>query len=174
MVMVSICCLSLDARCFLAILFVTKIAVSSTLICNQKSKSKSKKTPVTACTTIPRTIEKLRVKKGMVLTMKPAEQTGWVIVDAGRMTRAQISEVTIARAVMLLETTRNILVDLDMLSSCSKKAPLKKLTLPKRDPGSVICASNANNTTLTVIKIRRPLKTNLNRFSCSSWLNWTG
>ena len=120
---------------------------------------------------LPRTIEKFRVRNGIVLTMNPAEQTGSVIVDAGRMTRTQISEVTIVRAVMPLEKTRKILVDFVILSSCSKKAPVIKSTLRKRDPGSVVCANNANNTTFTVIRIRRLFKTNLNRFSCSSWLN---
>ena len=48
-----------------------------------------------------RTMEKLRVKKGMLLTMNPGEHTGWIIVvDAGLTMRAQISAVTIARAVM--------------------------------------------------------------------------
>ena len=171
MVMVSICCCSLDATWFLAILFVSKMAVSSAQICNQMSKSKSKKKPVTACTTIPRTMEKFRVRNGIVLTMNPGEQMGWLIVDAGPMTRTQISEVTIVRAVMPLEKTRKILVDFVILSSCSKKAPVIKSTLRKRDPGSVVCANNANNTTFTVIRIRRLFKTNLNRFSCSSWLN---
>ena len=91
-----------------------------------------------------------------------------MIVDAGRMTRTQISEVTIARAVMLLEKTRNIRVDFAILSSCSKS------TLPKRDPGSVMCANNANNTTFTVIRTRRLFKTNLNRFSWSSWMKCSG
>ena len=84
--------------------------------------------------------------------MKPTEQTGWMIVEAGRMTRAQISEVTIAKAARLLEKTRNIVANMAILmdevnknllslSSGSNKLPDKKCTLSKTAPGSMRCAN---------------------------------
>ena len=51
------------------------------------------------CITNIKTIEKLRLKNGILLTMNPTEHTGWIIVDVWRMTQATISVVTIARAV---------------------------------------------------------------------------
>ena len=83
--------------------------------------------------------------------MKPAEQTGWMIVEAGRMARAQISEVIIAKAARPLEKTKNIeanmaiLMDevnknLVSLSSGSNKLPDKKCNLSKTAPGSMRCA----------------------------------
>ena len=116
------------------------MVVISPLIINQNGKTNSRKTPVTSCTTMIRTMERLRVKNGILLTTNPAEHTGWIIVDAGRMMRAQISAVTIARAVMPLEKRMKTSVNAAMLSSCSNKSPVKKYTLPKRAPGSMICA----------------------------------
>ena len=56
------------------------------------------------------TTEKLRVKNGILLTINPTEHTGWIVVDvdAGRKMKAQISAVTIARAVTPLPKTKNI------------------------------------------------------------------
>ena len=151
MVKVSICCRSREATCFLAPLFVAKIVATSTLACNQNGTRNLKKTAVTSCTTISKTIEKLRLKNGMLLTMNPAEQTGWIIVEAGRMICAQISEMTIAKAVTPLEKRMNIevnlatLIDADLLPSWSNKSPAKKYTLSKMAPGSMMCANRKND-----------------------------
>ena len=152
MVKLSICCRSLVATCFLAPLFVARIIATTILMCNQNGWTNPKKTPETICPTIPKTMEKFRLKNGILLTMKPTEQTGWMIVEAGRMTRAQISEVTIAKAARLLEKTRNIVANMAILmdevnknllslSSGSNKLPDKKCTLSKTAPGSMRCAN---------------------------------
>ena len=60
-------------------------------------------------------MEKLRLKNGMLLVMNPAEHTGWMIVEAGRITSAQISEMTIATAVTPVEKRMNIEVNLAIL-----------------------------------------------------------
>ena len=67
-----------------------------------------------------------------------------------------------------------ILLDLAMVSSGSNNPQAKKCTFPKMAPGSVTCANNNIKTTLTVIRMKRPFKTNLNRLSCSIWLNSVG
>ena len=85
------------------------------------------------------------------MTMNPAEQTGWMIVEAGRMTRAQISEVIIAMAARPLGKTRNIVATMAILmdevnknlvslvSSWSNRLADKKYTLSKTAPGSMRC-----------------------------------
>ena len=125
------------------------MAVTSALIFSQKGTSRnSKKTPTTTCTTIAKTMEKLRLKNGKLLTMNPREHTGWTIVDAGRITQAQISEVIIVRAVVQAEKRTNIALNLVKSHSRStKRSPVKKYTFSKRAPGSKICASRKNNTT---------------------------
>ena len=148
MVKVSICCRRRVATCFLAPWLVTRIAIRIALMYNQKGlPRKSKKTPVTTFTSPAKTIEILRLKNGIVLTIKPAEQMGRIIVDAGRMIQAQSSEVNITRMVTPLQKARNILVDLAMMSSGANNPPAKKCTFPKRAPGSVTCANNNINTT---------------------------
>ena len=82
--------------------------VISTLALNQNGCLISKKTHVTVCKTKLRTIEKLRVKNGILLTMNPTEHTGGIVVDAGRMMKAQISAVTIASTVTPLPKRKNI------------------------------------------------------------------
>ena len=151
MVKVSICCRTREATCFLAPLFVANIVAKSTVMYTQKGWINSKKTPVTTCPTNAKNMEKLRLKNGMLLTMNPAEQTGWMIVEAGRMTRAQISEVIIAMAARPLEKTRNIVATMAILmdevnknlvslvSSWSNRLPDKKYTLSKTAPGSMRC-----------------------------------
>ena len=54
----------------------------------------------TARTIIPKTMDMFKVKNGIWLTMNPGEHSGWVIVDPGPLTQAEISYVTIARAVI--------------------------------------------------------------------------
>ena len=82
----------------------------------------SKKT-VAVCTTNIRTMDKLRVKNGILLTTNPTEHTGgWIIVDAGRMRQAQISAVTIARAVAILPKRENII---SALPYSTNKSPVK-------------------------------------------------
>ena len=114
-------------------------------------------------------MEVFRVKNGILLTMNPAEHTGWMIVDAGRMTQAKISEVIITRTVPPLQKTRKILADLAILS-CSNTPSVKKDTLSKRAPG----ANTKNKTTLRVIRTKSAFRTNLNLFSWSSWVNSVG
>ena len=131
---------------------------------------------MTVLTTMTMTMDILRVKNGIVLTMNPTEHTGgWIIVDAGRMMQAQISAVTIARAVIALLERRNTRYALPT-SGSSKTSPVNKFTplKVKRAPGSKICAHTNNNTTERVIRMKRHFKTNLNRFSCSVWLNLIG
>ena len=99
MVKLSICCHIRVATWALAPLFVTKMLVSTALIINQNGAWNPKKVAVTACTTKLRTMEEFRVKNGILLTMNPTEHTGWIIVDAGRLMKAQISAVTMARTV---------------------------------------------------------------------------
>ena len=72
------------------------------------------------------TTEKFRVKNGMLLTMNPTEHTGWIVVDvdAGRLMKAQISAVTIARAVTPLPKTRNIRCGV-LTSGLSNMSPAK-------------------------------------------------
>ena len=147
MVKVSICCRRRVATCFLAPWLVTRIAIRIALKYNQKGLPRNlKKTPVTTCTTSAKTIEMLRLKNGIVLTIKPAEHTGRVIVDAGRMIQAQSSEVIITKTVTPLQKRITILVDLTMVSSGSNNLA-KKCTFPIRAPGSVTCANNNINTT---------------------------
>ena len=108
MVKLSICCRSRNATWALAPLFVTKMVVITALMINQNGARNPKKTIATVCTTIIMTIDKLRVKNGITLTTSPTEHTGWIIVnDAGRMAQAQISAVTIARAVAPLPKRMN-------------------------------------------------------------------
>ena len=107
----------------------------------------------------------------ILLTMNPTEHTGWIIVDAGFMTQAQISAITMARAVVPFVKRGNSKYALPLSTNMS---PVKKCSLLKRAPGSMICAHTNNNTTQTVIRMRRPFKTNLNPFSCSIWLNSIG
>ena len=151
MVKVSICCRSLVATCFLAPLFVARIVATITLVCNQNGTRNSKKTAVTSCTTIPKTMLKLRLKNGMLLTMNPAEHTGWIIVEAGRFTSAQISDMTIAEAVtpeekrMNIEVNLAILMDPVLLSSWSNELPDKKYASSKMAPGSMMCANRKND-----------------------------
>ena len=97
MVKLSICCRIRVATWALAPLFVTKMVVITTLILNQNGARNSKKPIVVAVdATNIRTMEKLRVKNGMLFTTNPTEHTGWIIVDAGLMNQAQISAVTMA------------------------------------------------------------------------------
>ena len=166
MVKLSICCRSRVATWALAPLFVTKMVVSTALIFNQNGASISKKTHVTVCTTKLRTMEKLRVKNGILLTMNPTEHTGWIIVDAGRLMQAQISAVTMVRAVTALPK-RRVTKYAFPISGSSKMSPVKRNTCLKRAPGSMISAHANNNKTQTVIRMKRPFKTNLNCFSCS-------
>ena len=148
MVNVSICCRRRDATWALASLFVAKMVVISKLKVCQEGRRKPKKS-VTKCTTIAKTMEKLRVKNGILLTMKPGEQTGLIIDAGGRKTWAQISEVNIATAVMPQEKCMNIAVNIAIakLFSCPTKPPVKKYTLLKRAPGSRICAKRKKNPT---------------------------
>ena len=173
MVKLSICCRSRVATWALAPLFVTKIVVSTALIFNQNGASISKKTHVTVCTTKLRTMEKLRVKNGILLTMNPTEHTGLIIVDAGRLMQAQISAVTMARAVTAFPKRRNTNCNLPS-SGLPNMSPVNKFIFLKRTPGSLICANTNSNTTQKVIRMKRPFKTNLNRFSCSIWVNSIG
>ena len=147
MVKVSIFCRTRDPTWALASLFVARMVVISKLKVCQEGRIKPKKRGVTTCTTIAKTMEKLRVKKGILLTMKPGEQPGLIINAAGRRTRAQISEVNIATAVTPQEKCMNIAVNMaiDKLSSCPTEPPVKKSTLLKRAPGSTICAKKKNN-----------------------------
>ena len=123
-----------------------KIVVSTTLAFNQNGARNSKKTTVTFCTTKIRTMEKLRVKNGIWLTMNSTEHTGWIIVDAGLMNQAQTSAVTMARTVAPLLQRKNTKYALPNSRSTSM-SPVKKSTLTKRAPGSTICAHPNNNTT---------------------------
>ena len=114
----------------------------------QKGRKNSKKKVATTRTTIDKTMGKLRLKNGKLLTMNPWEHTGWTIVDAGGMTQAKISEVIIARAVVQAEKRANIALNLVKSHSRStKRSPVKKYTFSKRALGSKICASRKNNTT---------------------------
>ena len=87
---------------------------------------------MTVCKTKLRTIEKLRVKNGILLTMNPTEHTGWIVVDAGRMIKAQISADTIARAVTPLQKRRNIRCAL-LSSGLPNMTPVKK-KISKKGP----------------------------------------
>ena len=85
------------------------MVVITTLILNQNGARNSKKPIVVAVdATKIRTMEKLRVKIGMLFTTNPTEHTGWIIVDAGLLTQTQISAVSIARAVTALPKRENI------------------------------------------------------------------
>ena len=123
---------------------VTKIVVTI-VVGNQRGAPKSMKTYATTFTTIPKTMDMFSVKNGIWLTINAWEQTGWIIVDAGFMIQAQISQVTIARAVIPTEKKRSIAVNLAILSSTSARPPVKKYILLKRAPGSMICANTKNN-----------------------------
>ena len=83
MVKLSIRCRIRDATWALAPLFVTKMVVITALTFNQGGEENSKKTIVTVCTTITRTMDRLRVKNGILLTTNPTEHTAgcWMIVD---------------------------------------------------------------------------------------------
>ena len=109
------------------------------------------------------------MKNKIWLRTDPTEHTGWIVVDAGRMTQAQISAVTMARAVTPLKRRRNILCAL--LSGLSNVSPVKKYIPLKRAPGALVCTNTNNDTTEIVIKMRRQFMTHLNRFSCSIRLN---
>ena len=172
-VKLSICCRIRNATCALAPLLVTKMIVITALIYNQKGPRNSKKTIVTVFPIKTRAMEKLRVKNEIWLTMNPTEHTGWIIVDAGRMTQAHISAITMARAVAPLPIRKNIIFALPT-SGSTNMSPVKKFILSKSAPGSMICAHTNNNTTQAVIRMRRPFKTNLNRLSCSIWTNSIG
>ena len=88
-------------------------------------------------------MDTFNVKNGIWLTMNPVEQTGWVIVDPGPLTQAQISDVIIARTVMPPEKREKFAIT-PMLSNFP---PVNQYTLLKRPPGSMICASTKNNPT---------------------------
>ena len=123
---------------------------------------------MTVLTTKIMTMDILRVKNGILLTMTPIEHTGWIIVDAGRMMEAQISAVTMARAVAPLPERRN--TKYALIASGSYNMPPVKKFVPlklKRAPGSKICAHTNNNITQAVIRMKRAFKTNLNLLSCS-------
>ena len=75
--------------------------------------------------------------------MNPWEQTGWVIVDAGRMTQAQISQVTIAKAVMPPEKNVSLA---NSLATLSNTPPVKKYNLMEKAPGSMIWANRKKST----------------------------
>ena len=168
MVKLSNCCRSLVATWALAPLFVTKMLVITTLRLNQNGARNSKKIIVVDCTTKTRTMEKLRVKNGILLTMNPTEHTGLIIVDAGRMMQAQISAVTMASAMAPFPKRRNTKFALP-ISGSPNMSPVKILIPLKvtRAPGSTICSHTNNNTTQTVIRMKMPFKTNLNCLSCS-------
>ena len=51
---------------------------------------------------------------------------------------------------------------------------LKKFIFLKRAPGSTSVANTNDNTTQTVIRMKRPFKINLNRLSCSICVNSIG
>ena len=171
MLKLSICCRSRNATWALAPSFVTKMVVSTTLIFNQNGARNSKKPIVTVDATKIRTMEKLRVKNGILFTTNPTEHTGWIIVDAGFMTQAQIPAITMARAVAPFVKRGNSKYALPLSTNMS---PVKKCSLSKRAPGSMICAHTNNNTTQTVIRMKMPFKINQNRLSCSIALNSIG
>ena len=167
-VKLSICCRSRNATWALAPLFVTKMHGTNALIFNHTGDENSKTTHATVCTTIIMTMEQLRVKKGIWLTMNPTEHTGWMIVEVGRMMQAQISAVTIARAMAPFPKRRNTEYALPT-SGSSNMSPVK-IFIPlkeKRAPGLTICVHANNNATQTVIRMKMPFKINLNRLSCS-------
>ena len=60
------------------------------------------------------------------------------------------------------------------LPCSTNMSPVKKCSLLKRAPGSMICAHTNNNTTQTVIRMKMPFKINQNRLSCSIALNSIG
>ena len=121
------------------------------------------------CITNIKTIEKLRLKNGILLTMNQTEHTGWIIVDVGRMTQATISVVTIARAVAPFPKRMNAKHALPTSGSTdSKFSELTSGSISKRAPGSTICAHTNNNTTQTVIRMNWPFKTNLSCFSAKN------
>ena len=107
--------------------------------------------------------------------MNPTEHTGWTTVDAGRMMQAQISAVIIARAMAPFPKRRNTEYALPT-SGSSNMSPVKIL-IPlkvKKAPGLTICVHANKNATQTVIRMKMPFKTNLNRLSCSIWVNSIG
>ena len=84
--------------------------------------------------------------------------------------------VTIARAVAPFRKERILRICFAILIEyySTNMSPVNKYTLPKRATGSKRCAHTNNNTTQTVIRMNWPFKTNLNRFSCSIWVNSIG
>ena len=78
-----------------------------------------------------------------------------------------------ARAVAPLPKRRKIKCALPSYGFTNLSS-VKKFTPTKKAPGSVTCAHTNNNTTQTVIRMQRPFMTNLNRLSCSIWLNSIG
>ena len=129
-----------------------------------------KKTLMTICTTITKTMERLIVKKGILLTMNPGAQMGWTLVEAGRKSQTQTSEVSMARAVVTLNETKKIMNDLSR--SIQTKLLVRKLSFLKFASGPKVSPNNSK--TQTVLKIEFKVKTNLNRFSWSSWMKCSG
>ena len=110
------------------------------------------------------------MKKGILLTMNPGAQMGWALVEAGRKSQAQTSEVSMARAVAPLNETKKIMNDLS--GSFQTKLLVRKLSFLKFASGPKVSPNNSK--TQTVLKIEFKVKTNLNRFSWSSWMKCSG
>ena len=94
----------------------------------------------------------------------------WALAEAGRKSQAQTSEVSMARAVAPLNEKRKIMNDLS--GSIQTKLLVRKLSFLKFASGPKVSPNNSK--TQTVLKIEFKVKTNLNRFSWSSWMKCSG
>jgi len=145
---------SLNAMCFLASLFVARIAISNNDgICKTKiSGLNALKNLAKTCrvTWSPKTnaIEELRLKNGMLLTMKEGEHrvTGFPAVDAfaGRIIRAQTSAAIIEPAVIPWITYITYITYPD--KQAFERPPFKRYTCRYKGihtaPGSIALANS--------------------------------
>ena len=153
----------------MAFLFVTRIAVTIKPCRNQCGARMLKKTP-TICTTIAKTMERLIVKNGILLTINPGTHMDWALAEAGRKSQAQTSEVSMARAVAPLNETKKILNEISGIFQT--KLLVRELSFLKLASGPKVSPNNTK--TQTVLRIEFKVKTNLNRFSWSSWMKCSG
>ena len=106
------------------------------------------------------------------MTTNPTEHAGQIIVDAGRMTQAHISAITMARAVTVLPKRKNIIFALPY-SGSTNMSPVKKFNFTKRAPGSMICAHTNDNTT-QIPQMLSPwqMKRKTNQIQMNEWKGW--
>ena len=131
----SSCCRILKATCFLAIWFVANIAMRRADTSSHGGTATTKKKRTNIETRITKTIEKLRLKNGMLMTTYPGAQRGVTSSGeaGGRMICAQISEVIMARAVI---PTKKMKVANNIFASMSFSMFTQRNSLWKSPQGS--------------------------------------